>query len=92
MRWLAVYLLLRLCRCGATLDMPRYRDDCKKLAHFVHRVESFLMETEDDVDMEGPGWQAAFTVSAAAGGVSCEGWGSCSRQCFVCRSGHLRQP
>jgi hypothetical protein len=40
----------------------RYRDDCKKLAHFVHRVESFLMETEDEADMSGPGWQAAFSV------------------------------
>jgi hypothetical protein len=39
-----------------------YRDDCKKLAHFVHRVESFLMETEDEADMSGPGWQAAFSV------------------------------
>lgn len=40
-----------------------YRDDCKKLAHFVHRVEAFLMETEEEADMSGPGWQAAFSVS-----------------------------
>ncbi|WIA39971.1 hypothetical protein OEZ86_013401 [Tetradesmus obliquus] len=43
-------------------SVKRYRDDCKKLAHFVHRVEAFLMETEEEADMSGPGWQAAFSA------------------------------
>eukprot|EP00879_Flechtneria_rotunda_P014696 GHRR01015357.1.p1 GENE.GHRR01015357.1~~GHRR01015357.1.p1 ORF type:complete len:292 (+),score=92.48 GHRR01015357.1:1374-2249(+) len=43
-------------------SVKRYRDDCKKLAHFVHRVEGFLMETEEEADMTGPGWQAAFSA------------------------------
>ncbi|KAF8062913.1 hypothetical protein HT031_003751 [Scenedesmus sp. PABB004] len=43
-------------------NVKRYRDDCKKLASFVRRVEGFLMETEDEVDMDAPGWQAAFSA------------------------------
>lgn len=45
----------------------RFREDCKKLAYFVHRVEAFLMETEEEADMTQPGWQAAFAVSIKAG-------------------------
>lgn len=43
----------------------RYREDCKKLLVFVKRVELFLTETEEDADMDEPGWQAAFAVSKA---------------------------
>lgn len=44
----------------------RFREDCEKLAHFVHRIESFITETEDDADMSGPGWEAAFSVGLLA--------------------------
>ncbi len=52
--------------CAFELFANRYREDCKKLCHFVHRVEAFLMETEEEADMNEPGWQAAFTVSDRA--------------------------
>jgi hypothetical protein len=41
----------------------RFRKDCELLAGFVHRIEHFITETEDDTDMTGPGWEAAFSVS-----------------------------
>jgi hypothetical protein len=43
----------------------RFRKDCELLAGFVHRIEHFITETEDDTDMTGPGWEAAFSVSGA---------------------------
>jgi hypothetical protein len=54
--------IAKLTHCCCLPAVSSYRDDCKTLAHFVHRVESFLMETEDEADMSGPGWQAAFSV------------------------------
>lgn len=44
----------------------RYRKDCEKLARFVHRIEAFITETEDDADMTAPAWQAAFEVGSQA--------------------------
>jgi hypothetical protein len=44
----------------------RFREDCDKLAQFVRKIEAFIMQTEDEADMTGPGWQAAFSVSSGS--------------------------
>lgn len=44
-------------------QVKRFREDCRKLAAFVQRIESVIMEVESDADPNEPGWQAAFTVS-----------------------------
>jgi hypothetical protein len=54
----------------SVLCLFSFRDDCKELALFVTRIEGFLLETEDDEDMTGPGWQAAFSVSHSSSSSS----------------------
>ncbi len=61
--------------CKSDLDLHclahRFRQDCEKLATFVRKIEAFIMQTEDESDMTGPGWQAAFSVSCGLTPVSC---------------------
>jgi hypothetical protein len=71
----AGYLSFKWYGCSLKLPTPllskwrcccfccRFRKDCELLAGFVHRIEHFITETEDDTDMTGPGWEAAFSVS-----------------------------
>jgi hypothetical protein len=51
------------CFCFCFCFCYRFRKDCELLAGFVHRIEHFITETEDDTDLTGPGWEAAFSVS-----------------------------
>jgi len=41
----------------------RFREDCRKLAYFVSRIEALITETEDETDMTAPGWEETFSVS-----------------------------
>ena len=49
------------------LAWHRFRDDCRKLAYFVHRIEALITETEDSTDMTAPGWEDAFNVGVLFG-------------------------
>lgn len=44
------------------LKVKRFRQDCKKLADYVHRVEGFLLQLAEFDNVNSSGWDAAFTV------------------------------